>query len=86
MLHGDIQINHVVIGKWTACNVRDRAGFADYECTLELRNQKGRMEYATFILEGHQKGGGALSLAARVMTTGMNMLRPRNLAVELLEE
>lgn len=85
MLHGDIRVNDVVVGKWTAVRkTADLRDFNEYHCTLEYRNMKGYMEYAEWDLIGHFNGNGALTLAARVLREGIPQLKVKPLTTEEL--
>lgn len=67
MLHGNIELNHNVIGNWRA--VRKEAvgnSVHRYRCVVEHRNIRGYLMKAEFNVE-HAYVDGALILASKVL-------------------
>lgn len=73
MLHGEVKINNVVIGEWSAIRRKGPVGeqFRTYDCWLEYRGTDGYMYEATWVIWGEGHMNGAISLAARVLREGM---------------
>lgn len=71
MISGDIKINDVALGGWSAENVGTHEGFATYDCTLWYTDNKGYANKARWRLFGHNRADGAVSLAARILLEGM---------------
>ena len=73
MLHGEIKVNNIVIGEWKAVRKQQRAQeFNDYECFLYYRDVQGYPCEAHWTLHGHEYNGGAVGLAARVLSEGLS--------------
>jgi hypothetical protein len=71
MLHGPIELNHVVIGEWTATRKNTpKQEFNIYACTLWYRGTDGYIYEAEWEIWGVHGGNGAISLAARVLLEG----------------
>lgn len=77
MLHGDIRINDVTIGGWTATRRKttEKSQFRHYDCTLNYRGLDGYQYEAEWEIWGIHKSNGAISLAARVLHEGMTKAR-----------
>lgn len=88
MLHGEIKVNEQVIGEWTAVRIQEIDGFCDYDCHMTYTNMAGYPMEAAWTLRGHAMGNGAVSLAARVLSEGMQHLKVRPLPrdVEAVKE
>jgi len=76
MLHGEIKVNDVTVGEWSAVRKAEHEGFAEYECRLLYRNVSGYLQEAQWTLRGHAVGNGPISLGARVLQEGMTILGP----------
>lgn len=76
MLHGDIRINDVVIGEWTATHEKGDE-FRYYNCTLWYENTDGYVYEAEWEMWGHLKGDGAVTLAERVLKEGRHRAKKR---------
>lgn len=70
MLHGTVEMNHVVIGEWQAEHIRDHNGFRDYHCKFWVRKEDGYVYEAEWDVWGHRRGDGAASLAAKILQQG----------------
>lgn len=78
MLHGEIKMNHVVIGEYTAVHHRDYQGYRDYKCTIWYRHTDGYIYEAEWDMWGrHFKPDGAISLAAKVLMDGYKKAKKR---------
>lgn len=77
MLHGNVEVNNVVIGEWTATrrHTTTKRQFNTYDCTLWYRGLDGYNYRAEWEIWGIHKGNGAISLAARVLHEGMTKAR-----------
>jgi hypothetical protein len=83
MLHGDIKVNNVVVGEWTAVRKsHDLRDFNDYHCTMEYRNMQGRLMEAEWDLRGQSVVNGAAGLAARVLSEGIARLKEKPMRTE----
>lgn len=72
MLHGEVKVNHTVVGEWRAVRqTMDTNEFNNYDCYIEFRDMKGCLNEARWELIGHAYVNGAMSLAARVIHEGM---------------
>lgn len=73
MLQGDIKINDVMIGGWTATRrlSTEKGEFRHYDCTLNYRGLDGYQYEAKWEIWGVHGSNGAISLAARVLQEGM---------------
>lgn len=74
MIHGDIRLNDVVFGRWTADRARKIPAASghhlyQYTCTYEMRGQDGYMRVADFTLM-HDPFHGPGVLAAAVIIEG----------------
>lgn len=71
MLHGSIKVNHQVIAKWSAQNLKkkDDRGFTQYRCSVIYSNQRGYTQKTGPFLMYHDADRGALILAAKVLET-----------------
>lgn len=88
MLHGNIEVNHNVIGTWRA--VRKEAVAPNvhrYECKVGYRNIDGYPMQAKFDVE-HTYGDGALILASRVLAEAPEHLvkRETTLSPEVIRQ
>jgi hypothetical protein len=71
MLHGNVELNHVVIGEWTATRTgTTKKEFNDYHCTIWYRGTDGYLYTHDWHIWGMHSGNGAFSLAARVLQEG----------------
>lgn len=77
MLHGDIKMNGVVIGEWTAAHDGQFQDFRTYQCTLWYRKTDGHIYEAEWEMWGHHKGDGAVTLAERVLKEGRHKAKKR---------
>lgn len=78
MLHGDIRVNDVVIGEWTATNKTHKVEqFRAYDCTLWYRGTDGYIYEAAWEIWGHLRGDGAITLGERVLKEGRHRAKRR---------
>lgn len=79
MLHGEIKVNDVVIGTWTAARTNSKINnFGEYDCHVTYRDTQGYPCEARWRMVGQAHSNGALSLAARVlMEAGAHIQRKR---------
>lgn len=76
MLHGDIRVNGILIGEWTAVRQNNtQKDFNDYRCEINFRDVQGYPCHAEWHMTGHRYGDGAVMLAARVLSEGMAKAR-----------
>lgn len=93
MLHGDIKVNHHVIGSWRAVNETVQTSpdaVNTYRVSVAYTNVRGFHQVAEFRIE-HRYGDGALVLASKVLAEAPNHLRAPKLdddgyAVKALSE
>lgn len=77
MLHGDIKVNHHVIGSWRAVNetaVMSPEAVNTYRVTVAYTNIRGFHQVAEFTLD-HRFGDGALVLSSKVLAEAGEHLR-----------
>lgn len=79
MLHGEIKVNNVEIGRWTAVRKEevglDKANpMYRYECHMDYRNSAGYPMEAAFEVRHNYKDGAVL-LASKVLLQGMSQLK-----------
>lgn len=66
MLHGEIKVNHHVIGEWVAQNAGIRMDSGIYRCWVVYTDMQGYTYERRFFIN-HNYGDGALALGAKVM-------------------
>lgn len=75
MMHGDILVNEVAVGRWEA--VRGEAVMNDtyrYACKLYYRNSEGHPLFAEFQVI-HWEKGGAVQLSYQILGNGLKKLK-----------
>ena len=80
MLSGNVEMNGIVIGEWTATRRNPDSKpdqFNDYWCTLWYRGLDGYIYEADWEIWAVGHRNGAISLAARVLFEGMNKAKKR---------
>lgn len=65
-LHGDIKVNHHVIGTWSAQNAGPTMDAGIYRCHVIYTDIRGYTKERRFFIK-HNYGDGALVLGAKVM-------------------
>lgn len=83
MLHGEIKVNHHVIGEWKAVRTgrETRTGFNEYDCTFKYTDTRGYRFEAQFLLE-HRYGDGAACLAVAVQKEGYLLMKPIHMSLD----
>lgn len=82
MLHGEIKVNEIVIGEWTA--EREEPVALDvhmYACTVKYRNLAGYPLRADFRVK-HRHSNGAVALAAHILSEANYYLKPERMKDE----
>lgn len=77
MLHGEIKVNHRVIGTWSAVRgekFTDEPLRYSYDCYMTYENMAGYPMKAVFQVI-HAYGDGPIVLTGKVLETGLDELR-----------
>lgn len=75
MIHGDIKINDVAVGRWEAERVEQIFEKTNrYDCRVYYRNNEGHPLHAEFQVV-HYEPMGALSLAKSILGMGFGKLK-----------
>ena len=76
MLHGEIKVNDIVVGDWTAVRAEQVAlDVHMYDCTVKYRNLAGYPLRGDFRVR-HRYSNGAVALSAHILSEAGYHLKP----------